>query len=229
MGKVFYPELKEDYREVMAKMNRLIPPEAKITATRRPATHMFFRNLSFSTVPGKLGDYVIFDLFNPRENELNQNVALRDTLLNSKEFFPVAVEKKPNSLLMLFSRDPKAKKLPYPRLFAENEVKWNEQKLALPVNDPNFELRLRLIKSAACPRVDFFIRLNRNIDYDAKFMISLSDGTCNRYWSFFAGNGLLPTWAWMKGQIYCFSSRVPANFIPRKGYCKMRQLKTGSF
>lgn len=226
LGKVFYPDLKGDYRQMMSKMNQLIPAEAKITVTGNPSTHMFFRNLSFDLNKEKLGDYVIFDLLNTRANAQNKNLNLRDTLLKSKDFFPVAIEKKPHSMLMLFSRDPSAKRMPCPKLFTKAEVKWDNQKLALPVSDKNFDLRLRFVKYKKRVRVDFFIKLKKKIDYDTKFTINLSNGKNNRFWSFFAGDGLLPTWSWSKKQIYCFSSLLPQNFVPRKGYCSMQKLKT---
>ena len=220
LGKVFYPEMKDDYRQAMTRMASLIPDNAVITVTNRTATHLFFRKLNFRLSEDKLTDYVIFDPLDPGVNEFFENLTLRDRLLQNGKYFPVAIEKSPKSLLMLFSRDKKAKRMPLPRLFNAEQIGWEKLRIALPVHDENFELRLKFIKYRGRLQVLFFIMLRKKINYDARFEINLSDGKNNRYWTFFAGDALLPTWSWEPRQIFCFGTVLPVNFTPTKGFCK---------
>lgn len=225
LGKVFYPEMKDDYRQAMNRMAGLIPDKAVITVTNRTSTHLFFRNLNFRLSEDRLTDYVIFDLLDPGINEVRENLNLRDRLLRNKNYFPVAIEKSPNSMLMLFSRDEKAKRMPLPRLLSAEQVKWENLKAAIPVNDKNFEVRLSFIKYKGQLRTLFFIMLKNKVDYDARFEISLSDGRNKRYWTFFAGDGLLPVWSWKPQQVFCFGAILPADFTPTKGYCKVNKFE----
>lgn len=220
LGKVFYPEMKGDYRQAMARLARLIPDKAVITVTNRTAAHLFFRNLNFRLSADKLTDYVIFDLLDAGKNESSENITLRDRLLKNRNYFPVAIEKEPNSLLMLFSRDEKAEKMPMPRLFTAEQVGWENLRIALPVNDENFEVRLKFIEDKGRLQVIFFILLRNKVSYDARFEVSLSNGENHRYWTFFAGDGLLPVWSWEPRQVFCFGTVLPANFIPTKGFCR---------
>jgi hypothetical protein len=137
----------------------------------------------------------------------------------------VAIEKNPHSLLMLFSSDKRAKKMPLPRLLNAEQVEWEKLRIAIPVDDKNFEVRLKFIKHKGRLRVFFFIMLKNKVDYDVKFEISMSNGKNNRYWRFFAGNGLLPVWSWKPRQFFCFGTVLPVNFIPTKGFCKTEKFE----
>jgi hypothetical protein len=225
LGKVVYPKMNDDYRQVMSRMGKLIPDDAVITVTNRTSTHFFFRNLNFRLSKDKLTNYVIFDLLDPIVHEPSKNVALRDRLLQNKNYFPVAIEKNPHSLLMLFSSDKRAKKMPLPRLLNAEQVEWEKLRIAIPVDDKNFEVRLKFIKHKGRLRVFFFIMLKNKVDYDVKFEISMSNGKNNRYWRFFAGNGLLPVWSWKPRQFFCFGTVLPVNFIPTKGFCKTEKFE----
>ena len=224
-GKIAYPKFRGDHRKAVAKLKTFIPKNSKLTVDNRIATHFMFYNVSFSRDEKNLGNYVLFDMLNPFEGERYKNIELRDQLIKSKEFIPIAISKSPHSLLILFSRDKNTKKMPLPRLYSAKEVGWEKLKMALPIDDKNFELRCKFIKHNNQIRVIFFIMLKQKINYDTKFSISLSDGKRNRYWTFFAGNGLLPTWSWKTGQVFCFGSILPDNLAPRFGKCTTEKQK----
>lgn len=224
LGKVGYPKFR-DHRKAIAKLKTFIPENVKLTVDNRIAPHFMFYNVSFSRDEKDLGDYVLVDMLNPFKEERYKNIELRDQLIKSKEFTPIAIHKSPHALLMLFSRDKNAKKMSLPRLYSSKKVGWKKLKITLPIDDKNFELRCKFIKHNNQMRVVFFIILKRKIDYDTKFSISLSNGKQKRYWTFFAGNGLLPTWSWKTGQIFCFGSIIPNNFAPRFGKCTTEKQK----
>ena len=224
-GKIRYPKLFGDYRKTIAKLKTFIPKNSKLTVDNRIAPHFMFYNVSFSKDEKDLGDYVLFDMLNPFEGVRYRNIELRDQLIKSKEFTPIAISKSPHALLMLFSRDKNAKEMPLPKLYSSKKIGWEKLKIALPIDDNNFELRCKFIKSNNQTRVVFFIRLKKKIDYDTKFSISLSNGKQKRYWTFFTGNGLLPTWSWKAGQVFCFGSILPNNFAPHLGKCTSEKQK----
>ena len=218
-SKIAYPRFKGDYRKAVAKLKTLIPETAKLTIDNRIAPHFMFYNVRFSKDEKDLGDYVLFDMLNPFEVERYKNIELRDRLLNRKDFVPVAIHKSPNALLMLFSRDKNAAGMPRPRLYSAREVGWEKLKNVLPVDDKNFELRCKFMEHKSQVQVVFFIMLKRKVSYDTRFSISLIDGKRQHHWTFFAGNGLLPTWHWKAGQVFCFGSILPRGFSPRLGKC----------
>jgi len=224
-GKIGYPKYFGDHRKAIAKLKTFIPENSKLTVGNRIAPHFMFYNVSFSKEEKDFGDYVLVDMLNPFKEERYKNIELRDRLIRSKEFTPIAIQKSPHSLLVLFSRDKNSKKMPLPKLYSSKQVGWEKLKIALPTDDKNFELRCKLVKQNNQMRVIFFIMLKQKINYDTKFSISLSDGKRKRYWTFFAGNGLLPTWSWETGQVFCFGSTLPNNFVPRFGKCTSEKQK----
>ena len=211
-GKVFLPGFRQDARADMVRLSQLIPESERVTTTMRPAGHLFFRGLNFKTEKKFWTNYVILDLRDKVAMEQMKSVHLRDELLLNKKYFPVAVANLPYSLIMLFSCDPKAKSMIPPRHVENGDERWKNADFLLPCNNSDCEVKGKLGQVDGRVTVELLVRLKKVVNYDALFTIGLSDGRQTRYWTFFAGDGLLPLWQWQKDQVFSYLAVLPPNF-----------------
>ena len=218
-GKIFYPSFKADYSSSIDSLKKMIPPGAKTTVTIRTAPHMFFNNIEFSKSAKYSGDYVLLEFMANHEDELKENMQLRNALLKDKNYFPVAVEEKQGLLLMLFSRGNKAQRMPYPK----SSSCWNKLRINLPSRDKHFESKVKFENSGGKTYARFYIKFKKCVPCDIRFTFILSNSRSKHKWSFFAGKGLLPAYLWKAGQVYCFSAEIPPGFIPDNGFMKTQK------
>ncbi|MHB9138868.1 MAG: DUF2079 domain-containing protein [Victivallaceae bacterium] len=204
---------RPDYSKIMEEVKQIIPPDATVTAQKRPAGQLVMRNRVFHADhernPDRNADYVFYDL----GDSMPVSVSYHKNMLLRKEYGLIWMKFYKGSQFFIFKRgaEPKFKS----PLIKMSDEAWNACGNSIMV--PNFEQDFGVkVKLAKDPNgrifIQGFIRILRPQQSYCNIHLNISDGSREYNWWVPFGYGVYPPFLAEVGDVFPLTVPVPADW-----------------